>query len=382
MRFLSNDAETAWREEFRSFFRVHCPPGYAEACDQDEQFPTELYAAAGREGILATFVPAEYGGRGESPVALAILFQEAGRAFPDFANLVVRESLCVTALVKYADDAQRKLWLPQFATGGMHMAFAASEPGAGSDIGSLTTVAKPASNGPADGYLVAGDKLYTTGADVADAILCFARLPGTQRRDGLIALVIPTDAPGVSVRRLSTLGVRATGTASVALANVCVPASNLIGRPGQGWDVLRAGLDLERLASAAISIGASRLLVEHASEWLRNRVQFGRPLMQLQAVRHRIADLTTAVDAAELATMAVADGMATGRPVHVDASLAKLAATETFMRVAHQAVQLEGGHGYVTDRVAQRYFRDAKMYEIGGGASDVQRDIIAKGLGL
>jgi alkylation response protein AidB-like acyl-CoA dehydrogenase len=224
--------------------------------------------------------------------------------------------------------------------------------------------------------------LYTTGADVADAILCFARLPSTRRRDGLMALVIPTDAVGVSVQRLSTLGVRATGTAAVSLTDVRVPASNLVGGPGQGWDVLRAGLDLERLASAAVSIGASRLLLDHVSEWLRNRIQFGKPLAHLQAVRHRVADLATEVDAAELATMAVAHGMATGRPVHVDASVAKLSATETFMRVAHQAVQLEGGHGYVADRLVQRYFRDAKMYEIGGGASDIQRDIIAKGLGL
>jgi alkylation response protein AidB-like acyl-CoA dehydrogenase len=381
MRFLSDDAETSLREEFRSFFRTHCPPGYAEACDRDERFPAELYAAAGREGILATFVPADYGGRGEDPVALAILFQEAGRAFPDFANLIIRESLCVTALVKYADDTQRKRWLPHFATGGMHMAFGASEPEAGSDVGSIATIATPA-NGTADGYVVSGRKLYTTGADVGDAILCFARLPGTQCRDGLMALVIPTDAAGVSVQRLSTLGVRATGTAAVSLADVHVPASNLVGGPGQGWDVLRAGLDLERLASAAVSIGASRLLLDHVSEWLRNRIQFGKPLAHLQAVRHRVADLATEVDAAELATMAVAHGMATGRPVHVDASVAKLSATETYMRVAHQAVQLEGGHGYVADRLVQRHFRDAKMYEIGGGASDIQRDIIAKGLGL
>jgi alkylation response protein AidB-like acyl-CoA dehydrogenase len=382
MRFLSNDTETALREEFRSFFRTHCPPGYAEACDKDERFPAELYAAAGREGILATFVPAEYGGRGEDPVALAILFQEAGRAFPDFANLIIRQSLCVTAMVKYADGAQCAQWLPQFATGRMHMAFGASEPEAGSDVGSIATVARPVADGPARDYLVSGSKLYTTGADAGDAILCFARLPGTRRREGLMALVIPTSADGVSVQRLSSLGVRATGTAAVTLTDVRVPAANVIGEAGKGWNVLLAGLDLERLASAAISVGASRLLLEHVSEWLRNRVQFGKPLAHLQAVRHRVADLATAVDAAELTTMAVAHGMATGRPVHVDASVAKVSATETFMRVAHQAVQLEGGHGYVADRLVQRYFRDAKMYEIGGGASDVQRDIIAKALGL
>jgi alkylation response protein AidB-like acyl-CoA dehydrogenase len=379
---LSNEAESTLRDEFRSFFRTHCPPDYAEACDRDERFPAELYAAASREGILATFVPAEYGGRGEDAVALAILFQEAGRVFPDFANLVIRESLCVTAMVKYADAAQCQRWLPQFATGSMHMAFGASEPQAGSDVGSIATVAEPVADGTVTDYVVSGHKLYSTGADVGDAILCFARLPGTQRRHGLIALVIPTSAVGVSVQRLSSLGVRATGTAAVTLTGVRVPAANVIGEPGQGWDVLRAGLDLERLASAAISVGASRLLLDHVSEWLRTRVQFGKPLAHLQVVRHRIADLATAVDAAELATMDVAHGMAAGRSVHVDASVAKVSATETYMRMAHQAVQLEGGHGYVADRLVQRHFRDAKMYEIGGGASDVQRDIIAKGIGL
>jgi alkylation response protein AidB-like acyl-CoA dehydrogenase len=380
VRFVSDEAETALRDEFRSFFGRHCPPAYAEECDRAERFPAELYAAAGRERILATFVPAEYGGREGNPVALAILFQEAGRAFPDFANLVIRNSLCVTGMVRHAGAEQRQRWLPQFAAGTMHMAFGASEPEAGSDVGSIATIAAP--DGPAGDYVVSGSKLYTTGADAGDAILCIARLPGTRRREGLIALVIPTSAAGVEVRRLSTLGVSATGTAAVTLTGVRVPSANVIGEPGKGWDVLLAGLDLERLASAAIAVGASRLLVEHVSDWLGKRVQFGRPLAELQVVRHRIADIATAVDAAELATMAVAYGMAAGRSVHVDASAAKLAATETFMRTAHQAVQLEGGHGYVADRLVQRYFRDAKMYEIGGGASDVQRDIIAKALGL
>ncbi|WP_051248078.1 acyl-CoA dehydrogenase family protein [Nocardioides halotolerans] len=378
MRFVADERETALREEFRAFFAAHCTEDYVAACDEGERFPAELYRAAGEHGVLATFVPREYGGRGEDAVGLAILFQEAGRAFPDFANLVVRESLCVTALVKYASEEQKQRWLPRFASGALHMAFGASEPGAGSDVGSLATVATP----DGDDFRVTGEKLYATGADVADAVLVFARLPGTRKRDGVTALVVPTDAPGLTVDRLSTLGVRATGTAAVHLDGVRVPAADVVGGAGDGWKVLLAGLDLERMATAAIGTGASRLLLERTVEFLKGREQFGQPLGRFQAVRHRVADLAMSIDAAELSTMLVARGMVEGVSVQVDASIAKLTGTETYMTVAHQAVQLQGGRGYTLDKVVQRHFRDAKMYEIGGGASDIQRDIIAKGLGL
>jgi alkylation response protein AidB-like acyl-CoA dehydrogenase len=378
MRFVADERETTLRDEFRGFFAEHCPEGYASACDREERFPEELYRAAGREGILATFVPEEYGGRGEDAVGLAILFQEAGRAFPDFANLVVRESLCVTALVKYATPEQKQRWLPAFATGDLHMAFGASEPGAGSDVGALAAQAVP----EGDGFRLTGEKLYATGADVADAVLVFARLPGTRKREGVTAMVVPTDSAGLAVDRLSTLGVRATGTAAVHLDGVYVGQENVVGGAGDGWKVLLAGLDLERMATAAIGTGASRFLLERTVAFLREREQFGRPLGRFQAVRHRVADLAMAVDAAELSTMQVARSMVDGVSVQVEASIAKLSGTETYMRTAHQAVQLQGGRGYTLDDVVQRHFRDAKMYEIGGGASDVQRDIIARGLGL
>ena len=151
---------------------------------------------------------------------------------------------------------------------------------------------------------------------------------------------------------------------------------------GDGWRILTAGLDLERVAAAGIACGAARYLVEHVTSYLSRRVQFGAPLFELEVVRHRLADLASEVEAAELALSRTAGRMASGTGTHVEASVAKLAATEAYMRVAHAAVQLEGGYGYTSDLVVQRHFRDAKMYEIGGGASDVQREIIAKGIGV
>jgi alkylation response protein AidB-like acyl-CoA dehydrogenase len=286
--------------------------------------------------------------------------------------------LCATIIEAFGTDGQKGELLPRFARGGIHMAFGASEPEAGSDVLGLSTVAVR----DGDHYVIDGDKLYATGADVADAVLCFAREPGSHGRNGLLALIVPTDTPGVKTERLATLGVRATGTAAVTLTGVRVPATSVVGSPGGGWEVLLSGLDMERLATAAIGVGASTYLLERVIAFLKQRHQFGKPLASLQAVRHHLADLAMRIDAAELATMFVAHGLATGTTVHREASVAKLAATETYMAVAHQAVQLEGGYGYTRDTVVQRHFRDAKMYEIGGGASDVQRDIIAKGLGL
>lgn len=378
MRPIEDTRETHLREEFRAFFAVHCPPEYADECDARGRFPEELFMAAGQAGLLAACLPAEYGGRGEDATALAILFAEAGRAFPDFANLIVRQHLCATVLERFGSPEQRAELLPRFARGGIHMAFGASERGAGSDVTALATTAR---RDGAD-YVIDGEKLYATGAHVADAVLVFGREPGSTGRNGILALIVWAATPGMRAERLDTLGVRATGTAAVTLTGARVPAGARVGGDGEGWRVLRSGLDMERLATAAIATGASRFLLERVIGFLRERRQFGRPLSSLQAVRHRLADLAMRIDAAELSTMAVAHGLATGATVHLDASVAKLAATETYMAVAHQAVQLEGGHGYTKDTVVQRHFRDAKMYEIGGGASDVQRDIIARGLGL
>jgi alkylation response protein AidB-like acyl-CoA dehydrogenase len=379
MRLVADTAEEQLRAEFRAFFDEHCPVGYADGCDAEGRFPQELFQAAAAAGMFRLTIAPEYGGRGERATALAILLQEAGRAFADFANTIVRsQTLCARLVEAFGSEEQRDALLPRFANGTMHMAFATSEPGAGSDALALSTTAVR----DGDGWLLHGEKRYATGADVADAICVIARLEGTAGREGLAAFVVEPDAPGLTIERHDTLGVRGTGTASLRLDGVRAGDDAALGEPGRGWAVLVSGLDLERMATAAIATGASRFLIEHVIEFLRARRQFGAPLAELQAVRHHVADAAMRVDAAELATFRVASLLDRGRPAHLESSVAKLVATEAYMETAHRAVQLEGGWGYTFDQTVQRHFRDAKMYEIGGGASDVQRDIIAKGLGL
>ena len=242
---------------------------------------------------------------------------------------------------------------------------------------STTTAQRPTAAGSCPAH-----KRYATGADVADAILVIARLEGTSEREGLVAAIVAPDQAGVAITRHDTLGVRATGTTSIELSAVHVADDDLLGPPGEGFALLLAGLDLERLATGAIATGASRGLLERVAAFVKAREQFGKPLASLQAVRHHLADMSMRIEAAELAVFRVAHMLAEGRRAHLEAAIAKLSATETYMAVAHRAVQLEGGFGYTFDRVVQRHFRDAKMYEIGGGASDVQRDIIGKRIGL
>lgn len=367
------------RAEFRAFFAEHAAPEYVDRCDTEQRFPQELFDAAAQAGIFRISVAEEFGGRGLDPHALTVLLQEAGRAFPDFANTLVRsQTLCAQLVERFGDPRQRAELLPRFADGTMHMAFAITEPEAGSDALALTTTARP----EGDGWLITGDKVYATGSDVADAILCIARLPETTGRDGIVALIVDPKVDGLRIERHETLGVRATGTASLRLDDVWAPATAVLGEPGAGLAVLLGGLDMERLATAAIATGAARFLLEHVTVHVNQRRQFGAPLSRLQAVRHHLADIAMRIEAADLATFRVAHHLAAGRSAHLDASIAKLVATETYMATAHAAVQLEGGWGYTFDRVVQRHFRDAKMYEIGGGASDVQRDIIARRIGL
>jgi alkylation response protein AidB-like acyl-CoA dehydrogenase len=308
-----------------------------------------------------------------------VLLQEAGRAFPDFANTIVRsQTLCMTLVGQFGSERQRSELLPRFADGSMHMAFAISEPEAGSDALALATSARRVEGG----WELSGDKRYATGADVADAILVIARQEGTSEREGLLAAIVAPGQEGVAITRHDTLGVRATGTASIELRGVRVADEDVLGPPGEGFALLLAGLDLERLATGAIATGAARALLERVAAFVKAREQFGKPLASLQAVRHHLADASMRIEAAELAVFRVAHILSEGRRAHLEAAIAKLSATETYMAVAHRAVQLEGGFGYTFDAVVQRHFRDAKMYEIGGGASDVQRDIIGKRIGL
>lgn len=379
MRFTPEATQERTRADLRAFFEEHCPPEYADACDSERRFPHELFRAAADAGIFRVSVPEEFGGHGLDPMALAVLLQEAGRAFPDFANTIVRsQTICAPLVEAFGTPEQRAELLPRFADGSMHMAFATSEPGAGSDATALSTVARR----DGDAWVLSGEKRYATGSDVADAICCIARLEGTTGREGLTAIVLDPRAEGLRIERHDTLGVSGTGTASLVLDGVRAPADAVLGEPGDGWKVLVHGLDLERLATAAIATGAAGFLIEHVTAFVREREQFGAPLASLQAVRHHLADMAMAVDAAELAMFRVAWLLSRGRQAHLEASVAKLAATEAYMAVAHRALQLEGGWGYTFDRVVQRHFRDAKMYEIGGGASDVQRDIIGRRIGL
>jgi alkylation response protein AidB-like acyl-CoA dehydrogenase len=370
---------TELRSELRAFFTEHCPAEYVDACDAEGRYPHKLFAAAAEHGIFRVSIPEEYGGNGLDPVALAVLLQEAGRVFPDFANTIVRsQTICGPLVAEFGTDRQKAELLPRFADGSMHMAAAIAEPEAGSDAFALSTTARRVDGG----WILDGHKRYATGSDVADAILCFARVDGTTGKDGLTAVILDRDAAGLTITRHDTLGVRATGTASLALDAVRVDDEALLGDPGAGLSLLLAGLDLERLATAAISSGASQALLEHVSAFVKQREQFGAPLAELQAVRHHLADMSMRIQAAHLATFRVAQMLADGKRAHLEAAVAKLSATETYMWVAHLAVQLEGGWGYTFDRFVQRHFRDAKMYEIGGGASDVQRDIIGRRIGL
>jgi alkylation response protein AidB-like acyl-CoA dehydrogenase len=307
------------RARFRAFFDEHCTPEYADACDSEGRFPHELFAAAAQAGLFRVSVPEAYGGLGFDPHTLTVLLQEAGRAFPDFANTIVRsQTLCMTLVGQFGSEQQKQELLPRFADGSMHMAFAISEPEAGSDALALVTTARVVEGG----YALDGNKRYATGADVADAILVIARLEHTSDREGLLAAIVAPTADGVAITRHDTLGVRATGTASIDLTDMRVREDELLGPPGEGFSLLLAGLDLERLATAAIATGASRGLLERVAAFVKQREQFGKPLARLQAVRHHLANMSMRIEAAELAVFRVAHVLAEGRRAHLEAAVA------------------------------------------------------------
>ena len=372
------DAIAQSRATFRAFFEEHCPPEYADACDSEGRFPHELFEAAAVAGLFRVSVPEAYGGLGFDPHTLTVLLQEAGRAFPDFANTIVRsQTLCMTLVDQFGSAAQKQALLPWFADGTMHMAV--RDLRAGRRLGcARARHHRPAGRRRlrADGRQALRDR-----SDVADAILVIGPARGHGGADGLLARFVEPHAAGMTITRHDTLGVRATGTASIEL-EACACATRICsGRPERGsrccspasiWSASRP-VRSPRAPRAACS-SASRTSCASASSSASPLETSGRaPPPREHVDAHR-------------------RGRARGLPrrprarrrqrAHLEAAIAKLAATETYMAVAHRAVQLEGGWGYTFDRVVQRHFRDAKMYEIGGGASDVQRDIIGKRIGL
>ncbi|MDH5536777.1 MAG: acyl-CoA/acyl-ACP dehydrogenase [Betaproteobacteria bacterium] len=357
-----------------------CPPEYAERCDEEARPPREAYAALAKHGWFGLILPAEYGGTGGSPIELAILLEEAGRHFEELAMWVFRTlTYGGYAVVQHGTREQKEALLPKVVRGEISFCFGLTEPQAGSDAAALTTRAT-ATDG---GYVINGQKVFTSGMDISDYCLLVTRTStGEKKQQGITNFLVDTKLPGIEIRKIKTLGQRAIGTTQVFYTDVNVPASAVLGTVDEGWQAVDAYLWYERLCLSAARTGAASAAFEYALQYAKTRKQFGRPIGEFQVISHKLADMKVMLDISRVLVYRFAWLMSEGKATRHDAAVLKLQTGETYKAVSDMGLQILGGYGYCMEFPMQRFFRDSRLATIGAGTSEIQRNIIARSLGL
>ncbi len=335
--------------------------------------------ALAEHGWFSLVLPVAYGGSGGSAIDLAILLEETGRRFEELAMWVFRTlTYGGYAVMRDGTAEQKAKLLPRIVRGEISFCFGLTEPDSGSDAAALTTRASATH----EGYVVNGQKVFTSGMDISDYCLLVTRTStGARKHHGITNFLVDTRSPGIEVRKIRTLGQRAIGTTQVFYSDVRVPHSALLGEVDKGWEAVDAYLWYERLCLSAARIGAASAAFDYALDYAKNRKQFGQPIGKFQAISHKLADMKVMLDVSRLLVYRFAWLMAQGQATRHDAAVLKLYSGETYKAVSDIGLQILGGYGYCMEYPMQRFFRDSRLAVIGGGTSEIQRNIIARGLG-
>jgi isovaleryl-CoA dehydrogenase len=348
----------------------------AAAIDAKNEFPRDLWPQLGDLGLLGITVAEADGGSGLGYVEHVVAMEEVSRASASVGlSYGAHSNLCVNQLRRWGDPVQKARYLPKLISGEHVGALAMSEPSAGSDVMSMKLRAEK----KGDGYVLNGAKMWITNAPHADVLIVYARTDPKAGTKGLTAFLIEKGMTGFSVaQKLDKLGMRGSDTAELVFVDCEVPEENVMGAVGGGAGVLMSGLDYERAVLAAGPIGIMQACLDVVTPYVRERAQFGRPIGSFQLVQGKLADMYVALSSARAYVYAVAQACDRGEPARKDAAGAILFAAESATKVALDAVQILGGNGYVNDYPTGRLLRDAKLYEIGAGTSEIRRWLIGR----
>lgn len=375
---------TPEQELFRSTIRDFCENEisreYVRECDRNHEPPREVFEKLGKQGWLGVNISEEYGGAGAGAVEVAILLEELGRSFLDLSFWVFRTVTWGGLTIgRDGSEALKAQFLPAVAAGETSVCFSLTEPDAGSDAASITLSAVE----DGDEYVLNGQKVFTSGFKVSDLVVVAARTSrGERKHHGITNFLVDTDAPGLTWTPIETLGHWPLGTAMVYFEDVRVPKERIIGTIDDGWRDLGVYLRYERLCLSAARTGAAKAALADAIEYAKQREQFGRPISDFQAVSHRLAEMQVAVEISEMLVYRYASRLDRGIATTRDAAILKLYACEAYKKVADEGLQVLGGYGYTMEYDLQRHYRESRLGVIGAGTSDIQRNIIAKTMGI
>jgi alkylation response protein AidB-like acyl-CoA dehydrogenase len=361
------------RDAVRDFARERIAPS-AAAWNESGRFPTELVPELARLGLLGLAVPADLGGTGLDALTIALVMEELAAADGSVAlTIAAHNSLCIGHLLVAASDEQKQRWLPSLASGKWLGAWALTEPGSGSDAAAARTRAERRDGG----WILTGTKQFITNPNLAG----FAVVIAASAERKLSAFGIAMNTPGIRAGRPERkMGLHASDTAPILLEDCRVPEADRIGGEGTAFEDVKKVLDRGRIGIGAIAIGLGRGALEVATVYAKERRQFGRPISDFQMIRWKLARARTELDAARLLVHRAAALADRGEPFRLQASMAKLYASEAGSRAADAALQVLGGYGYMRDQPVERMVRDVRLMEIGEGTSEVQRVVIAREL--
>ncbi len=381
MDFGFTPEQEAFREMIRDFIKRECPPELDRQLDDEGRYPWELADKVRETGLLGLPFSEEYGGSGGGIFEFVIAAEELAYGSAAVSALFILPVFFAGEMINLnGSDEQKREWLPRIARGELRGAFALTEPNAGSDGSNVQTKAEP----DGEDFVLTGQKTMISAVDVADHVMTVTRTDPDQY-GGLTIFMVPRESEGLTYRRLGKLGSEIIGTFEIFYDGVRVPRSQIIGGPealNMGWLQMLRSLDLERIMIAAQYTGLAARATDDAIAYAKDRVQFGKPIGRYQMVQSIIADMTIGVQTSRLITYYTAWLKANDKPCSLEASQAKIYATETARKVCIDGMQVMGGYGYLRESDMQRLVRDSLLGPIGGGTNQIQRLIIAKMLDL
>lgn len=381
MDFSFSEEQKMLRDSLRKVLSKECPRDYVRKVDEEDLYPEGLFKRICALGFSGIGVPEEYGGTGGSVIDMMIVYEELSRVMPSLAWALGNVTLYGNEVILHSGSAEQKdFYLPKLVKGELKFAFALTEPEAGSDAANVATKAVLRDQN----YLINGTKMFITGANVSDVIVTMART-GKSKYKGLTFFLVDAKSSGYSFNCLRKLGYHGASACELVFDDVLVPPTNILGGVAcldKGWEQMVKLLNGERLALAACALGIGQAAFDDALRYSKERSQFGQPIGRFQSIQHRLVDMATELEAAR--QLAYYAGWR--ESMHIDCvsetSMAKYFATETVKKIVNHGMQILGGYGYMMEFDMQRYLRDALLLTVGGGTSEIQKNIIGRVLGL